>query len=173
MVVEGSQQRLLELRVRDVMAQPVVSVPSCHTMCEAAEQLAASELSAAPVVDEAGRCIGMITATDFLKRDARQCAVDRLSCRGGELHVERGPGASLQIAETDHDRVWRHMTPAVQTVAAEASIVDAARQMCLLHVHHLPVLDPTGRPVGMLSSLDLASALSNAMDEQLGDRRRG
>lgn len=168
-----SPDRLLELRVRDVMAQPVVSVPASHSMCEAAEQLVASDLSAAPVIDEAGRCIGMITATDFLKRDAQRCVVDRLSRRGGELQLERGPTATLQISETDYDRVGRHMTSAVQTVAADACIVDAARQMCLLHVHHLPVLDPTGRPIGMLSSLDLASALSNVVDEQFGGKSRG
>ncbi len=173
MTAPGLQDRLVELRVRDVMAQPVVSVPSSHTLCEAAEQLVAADLGAAPVIDEAGRCIGMITAIDFLKRDAHQCAADRAARRGGDLLVERGPAAAFQIAESDHDRVWRHMTAAVQTVSADASIVDAARQMCLLHVHHLPVLDGAGRPVGMLSSLDLASAISNAIEEQLGGKRNG
>lgn len=173
MAAATALDRLGELRVRDVMAQPVVTVEACHTMCEAAERLVEAGLTAAPVVDEAGRCVGMITSVDFLKRDAQACAVDRLARRERETRIERHAGAALQISETDHDRVSRYMTAAVQAVSGEAALVDAARQMCLLHVHHLPVLDAQGRPVGMLSSLDLAAALVGAVDERRVETARG
>jgi CBS-domain-containing membrane protein len=58
------------------------------------------------------------------------------------------------------------MTSAVQSIRASAAVIDAARIMCNAHLHRLPVLDDTGRPIGIVSSLDLVSAMMNAMDEQ-------
>jgi len=37
--------------------------------------------------------------------------------------------------------------------------------MCDLHVHRLLVLDETGRLLGVVSSLDIAAAVINAIEE--------
>jgi CBS domain-containing protein len=44
----------------------------------------------------------------------------------------------------------------------------AAKIMCLQHVHRLPVVDASGKPVGIISSMDLVAALSNAAEELIG-----
>ena len=148
--------RLRALRVRDVMNSRVVTVPSSATMCDAAETLTAAGASGAPVVDEAGRCTGVISALDFLKREAEVCRV-RLSTSG----VTCGASASDEEAS-----VRDYMSTAVQTISSDETLVAAARIMCAQHIHRLIVLDERSAPTGVLTTLDVTSALVTAIDEQ-------
>ena len=63
------------------------------------------------------------------------------------------------------ERVVAHMSRALQTLDAHTPIAEAARIMCAEHIHRLPVLDEHGHPVGMVTSLDIAAALVQAVDE--------
>ncbi|MFM2096303.1 MAG: hypothetical protein RIS70_3427, partial [Planctomycetota bacterium] len=56
----------------------------------------------------------------------------------------------------------------VQSIAESAPLSHAAKIMCLQHVHRLPVVDASGKPVGIISSMDLVAALSNAAEELIG-----
>jgi CBS-domain-containing membrane protein len=159
--------RLSTLRVADVMNREVVSVPNSLSMDEAAQRLAAHDVTSAPVVDDQGRCVGMLSAADFLRRDCRgheSTAGGALS--GSEHGVARLAFEPLTIERVDDCNVHRHMSSAVQSIRAGAAVIDAGRMMCNAHLHRLPVLDDTGRPIGIVSSLDLVSAMMNAMDEQ-------
>jgi CBS domain-containing protein len=51
------------------------------------------------------------------------------------------------------------MTSKPATIRLEATAVDAAREMQRLGLRHLPVVDGTGRLVGMLSDRDLRGPL--------------
>jgi len=115
------------------------------------------EISAAPVVDTAGICVGFISATDFLKRDNANEAATLASPGGLTPHVWKPD----DVAET-------YMSTGVQSIAESASLSHAARIMCLQHVHRLPVIDAAGKPVGIISSMDIVAALSNAAEEWFG-----
>jgi CBS domain-containing protein len=54
----------------------------------------------------------------------------------------------------------------VECVETEADVNEAARRMELGAVRRLPVIDPTGRPVGIVTLGDLASAIDG--DSALG-----
>ena len=58
---------LLELTAEDVMARDVVTVPQTASLQEAAAALRKANVSGAAVVDEQGRCVGVISASDFLR----------------------------------------------------------------------------------------------------------
>src|SRR5262245_42031347 len=58
--------RLDSLRVADVMSRDVVVIHYHQTMTEAARVLTDHQISGAPVIDEQGRCIGILSATDFV-----------------------------------------------------------------------------------------------------------
>ena len=138
--------RLKRLQVRDVMSRRVIEVSANQTMSEAAQAFAQSAVSSAPVVDDQGRCIGMLSAADFIKRDGRM--------NGDVVHC--------------------YMSAALQSVATDESLLQAARVMSAEHIHHLPVLEDK-RPIGVVSTMDIVAALINAVDEvesrQHGRRR--
>src|SRR5687767_7191404 len=63
---ENGVRRLQQLTVADVMSRQIVVIPTSSTMHKAAYILADQAASGAPVVDEAGRCVGALSASDFV-----------------------------------------------------------------------------------------------------------
>jgi CBS-domain-containing membrane protein len=165
--------RLDSLRVRDVMSLDVVTVPSSLSMDDAAARMTAQDVTGAPVVDDQGRCVGMLSAADFLRRSCRmQEASLCRSPRGTEHVLAHLPNEALCIEAIDDFDITRYMSAAVQTIRDDAALIETARVMCAAHVHRLPVLDKLGKPIGIVSSLDLVSAMMNAMDEHRQMDRR-
>ncbi len=64
-------ERLLSLKVSDVMTPSVVTVSSHETMSEAAALMVEHHVSGMPVVDEAGHCVGVLSATDFVRHKSQ------------------------------------------------------------------------------------------------------
>jgi CBS domain-containing protein len=139
-------ERLLSLRVADIMRCDVTTVSADTTMTEAAHSLLRREISGAPVVDQRDHCVGILSAVDFVRREVHGCS-DRPAHGNGEDHVRT------------------YMSPSVQSIDADATLIDAARAMCGKHIHRLPVLDRGGSVVGVVSSLDLVAAVVHAIEE--------
>ena len=140
-------ESLQSLLVRDIMSTDIVKTVARQRMSEVALLLARHDLSTLPVVDEHGMCVGMLSAVDFLKRDAAVV-------NGGSA-----PHRSPPEWKPD-DVAATYMTRAVQAIDEQASVVEAARIMAAQHVHHLPVIDHQGRPRGIVSALDIVKALA-------------
>jgi CBS domain-containing protein len=159
-------ERLLGLRVSDVMNTPVTTVSDSATMSEAAATLAQHEITGAPVVDLQGRCVGILSVTDFALRELRQAGAGEGMLFGWQRNVVPGTEhQALRVESYAEDRVDEHMSPAVQTINQTATLINAARVMCREHIHRLVIIDTEERPVGMISSLDLVAALVAAVEE--------
>ena len=140
-------QRLRSLCVADVMARKVLTVSAHLTMESAAEVLYRHQLGAAPVVDEQERCVGILSATDFLKREGR-LSTEHEPLRDVAAHELRKDADSerpLEIGTSLDDLVCHHMSSAVQTIDPGTELLQAARVMNAQHVHRLLVLDAKGR----------------------------
>jgi CBS domain-containing protein len=158
--------RLQSLRVSDVMNRQVVPVGVHQTMREAAAIFVQHHISGAPVVDEEGRCVGVLSAADFVHRD-RPTGQETTTLAAGETAVVRHtPNGPWELQDESPDLVSAHMAPAVQSVTAQTSLVEAARMMCTQHIHRLPVLDAAGHPQGMITSLDIVAAVVQAVEER-------
>jgi CBS-domain-containing membrane protein len=147
------------------MSRDVVAVSSRQTMAHVADLFVKHGISGAPVVDEQGRCVGIVSALDFVRREralrrADQPLPDRRPCSPTDGGAERPPAR-----EAAEDLAGAHMTGAVQSVSPGASLYKAAQMMCVQHIHRLPVLDQEGRLVGLVTSMDVMSAMINAIDE--------
>lgn len=154
-------ERILGLRVADVMRRDVVQVPASATMREAAAALAANDVTGAPVVDEQGRCVGVISGTDFVDRERLRCLVERLEPYHALTECEQG----LLVDSVCEDRVRQHMSEDIWVVSPQGTLIEAARRMCEGHVHRLVVLDADRRPSGIISALDVVAALVAAIEE--------
>lgn len=159
--MSGTIERLLTLRVNDVMSRKVISIPASTSMSDAADVLAQHFISGAPVTGQQGQCVGMLSATDFVRCVA---SVKEPSCKPNRLQNSlRVHPHSCPVPATD--RVASHMSALLQTVGADQSLTGAARMMCDSHIHRLVVLDDKGHPTGMLTSLDIVAALINVTEE--------
>ena len=153
--------RLLSLNVSDVMSRSLVEVTATQEMGEVAAVFAAHHVTSAPVIDEQGCCIGILSAADFLRRN---CEGDR-EYRNADSQVvtRQDPKRAREVVPTG-DLVGTYMTDAVQSVAPHQPLLNAARIMCVDHIHHLPVIE--GHHVmGVIGTMDVIAAMLNAIEE--------
>jgi predicted transcriptional regulator len=151
-MISSAENSLTTSLVKDVMTPKVVTVAVNNTMSEAADVFFEHQITGAPVVDELGHCVGMLSATDFVHSKAEE--LEGRSQMGNYL-CSGHPSGLYSIDEVRHDLVKSHMSSAIQTMDQNAPLLTAAHCMCLEHVHRLLVIDSSGSPVGILSSLDL------------------
>jgi CBS-domain-containing membrane protein len=149
------EDRLRSLSASDVMNRKVSSIPSRYSMELAGAALVQAGVSGAPVVDDEGRCVGVLTATDFLR-------IGR--CAAGTSDQDRESGGLSREGDASAGRVADNMSVA-QTVTPDTPLLKAVEVMCAAHIHRLIVLDERAVPVGIVSTLDVMAALSAALYE--------
>jgi CBS domain-containing protein len=133
---------LPEKKAADMMTPSPVSIREGATVREAVELLTRREISGAPVIDEAGRPVGVVSRGDILVHDRE--AVDD----GGD--GDEGGGT----------RVRDIMTPVVFCVSPDAPASRVVREMVDLKVHRLFVVDNLGTLVGVITVLDVLRHLA-------------
>jgi CBS domain-containing protein len=125
------------------------------TVRETAEILQEHGLHIAPVIDDAGRPIGVVSRTDLL--DYWHHRRDRLAAlAAGEINTASEcaalPGDELTVREI--------MTPVVFGVRKNASIASIAEKMIALETRCLFVTDGDGVLVGTISVFDVLRHLT-------------
>ena len=120
-------ERLLNLRVADVMTRSVIQVPAHETMREAAQLLNRHDISGAPVVDEQGRCVGVVSGSDFVLRETTSNTGERPAGDIEHVLVQEAPDEPYHVEDVASDRVSNHMSSAVQTVTNTATLIEAAK----------------------------------------------
>jgi CBS domain-containing protein len=148
----------------DLMTPNPVSLEANALVGEAIALLVDRGISAAPVIDDAGRPIGVLSRSDILVHD-RACSerpgTDADYYHRAELTTrtgERLPGG-FQVERVDRATVRDLMTPAVFAVAPESSAAEVVREMLALKVHRLFVVDTFGVLLGVISALDVLKRL--------------
>ena len=143
------------------MSPDVMTVPDDMTVDDVARYLTEHEISGAPVVDEQGHLVGVVSLTD-IGRNAATVAEFGLSSGAG---FDRADAADLildDLVERDADRAATArevMTPAVHQVPVTASAAEVARLMAEQHVHRVVVTEDR-QPVGVLTSMDLLKLIA-------------
>jgi len=128
------------MRVRDIMTRRVYTLAATDTIEHAAALLGDREITAAPVLDAAGRLVGMVSEGDLLWHRVPPDPT---------AHVRRG------IDGTDRPRLVRDvMSRDPVTAWPEADLSDVARLMLDHGVRSLPILHD-GRIVGIVSRRDV------------------
>ena len=76
--MQTNNKHLTALKAGDLMSREVVTIRQGMSMWEAADLLIKNQVSGAPIVDGNGKCVGVLSAADFM-RAARE---DADACRG-------------------------------------------------------------------------------------------
>jgi CBS domain-containing protein len=133
------------------MSPNPVSISADATLEEAVAFLVDSGFSAAPVIDEAGRPVGVISRTDVVVYDRERLILPQAAPYFFESADEVAAAVREEQAAV---RVADVMTPAVFAVSPQTPLEEAAERMTDLNVHRLFVVDG-GTLVGVVSALDL------------------
>jgi CBS domain-containing protein len=145
---------------QDIMSSNPLSIDENATVMEAVAMLLDKGISAAPVINDAGHPIGMLSRTDLLRHQRESTEYLRPEDKvfhKPELDIATGEhlGKGFQVIAGDKTRIRDIMTPTVFTVTPEMPIELAIKEMLAHKVHHLCVVDRFGVLVGIISPLDI------------------
>jgi CBS domain-containing protein len=166
--MRAATKPFLGLTAADLMTAPVLTIPQETPLREAARLLSQSSISGAPVVDPEGRCVGVLSSSDFVtwakeggdpgKRSEATCFI---APWGEWINIEDSPESEI-----------RHfMTVQPVTAAPQTPIAELAQQMVAAHIHRLLVVDQD-RACGIVSSTDILAAVAHAAQAGTPKRAR-
>jgi len=154
---------LLTLCAADIMSRQVVVVPREMSLQGAARMLARAGVTGAPVVDAAGGCIGVLSATDFMhwvekdRNNGRAALPTKAMCSAWQVPELAGEPAC---------QVEDFMTKDPVLVPARTRFGELARIMLDAHIHRVVVVEAgSQRPIGIVSSTDMLAAITRAEAE--------
>jgi len=149
---------MLELTAADLMSRDPITISRHMTLHGAAHRLAQSHVTGAPVIDDDGRCVGVLSATDVVRWvDEGRPQPGRSACQeGGYTSAWQMPDP---VAVPDEE-VSHHMTTDVVTAHSYTPIGELAQRMLDADIHRIIVLDAKGRPAGVVTGTDILAAVA-------------
>jgi predicted transcriptional regulator len=133
------------------------------------------QISGAPVVDERGVCMGVLSASDIVKLEDKRATTAPDQQPGPQSQCPRfdtwNAGAQWwldaqrigkELQPILEQSVTGYMTRDVVSVTEDTPIGVVIRSMVDAHLHRVIVLDSARRPVGIVSTIDILAAALRA-----------
>lgn len=149
------------MNARDVMTSSVVSVSPETTVHELARLLVQHRISAAPVVDQDGQVVGMISEGDLLHRE--EIGTERRSNRRAWWLDILSDGGAADYIKAHARTVGEIMSREPICVKEDISLSEIAAVLESHHIKRVPVLRD-GKLVGIVSRSNLVQALATSLD---------
>lgn len=140
--------------VADVMSREPTTVRPDTPLRQLVELLSGRSYRGVPVVDR-GRVVGIVTSTNLVERGGLQVKprlLSGLEASERQRQLDELSGTSVTAADV--------MTPRPTCVAPETTLPDAALIMTRRRLKRLPVVDPAGVLLGMVSRYDLLRSVA-------------
>lgn len=134
------QRQWQAVRCSDIMSRDVITAGPQDTVDEAWQRLAHHRVKALPVIDAAGKLVGIVSLHDF-------------------FIGQSAPVPNQLPRMSTARRVEDIMTRRVRSAGPEQPIAELVKGFSDGGLHHLPVVDAGGRVVGMVTQSDLVAAL--------------
>jgi CBS domain-containing protein len=156
----------------DLMNPDVLKVRARMTVRELTAFFADNAVSGAPVVDESGQMIGVVSVTDVACLDQPAGhGPHHYYTRSFEHHPLPVPSAAGEDDELADLLVADIMTPVVFSVDPESPVSEVARTMLDAHIHRV-IVSRGRRILGIISSLDLLQLLADSESPEILSKPR-
>lgn len=151
----------MELKAKDIMAKDVVTLDKEMGVKEVAQLLLEKDIGGAPVVDDEGRVIGIVTEGDLIMEDVKLHFPTFIHLLSGIIYLESLKNFEEKLRKAVGVKVEDIMTKKVYTVDEKASLEDIATLMIERGISRLPVLSQD-RLVGIVTRRDIVKFLAKS-----------
>jgi CBS domain-containing protein len=149
------------MRAHQIMTRPVITVTPETTIAEAANIMLQRHVSGLPVIDAAGKLLGIVSEGDFIRRSE----IGTQRKRGRWLKFILGPSKSATDFVHEHGRkVAEIMTPEPLTITEDTPLEEIVALMEKNNVKRLPVTRED-QVVGIVSRANLVQAVASLARE--------
>jgi CBS domain-containing protein len=150
------------LTVRDIMDPDPVTVSPGDSVEEVVAKMREHELPGLPVVNEGGRCLGIVTEADLVIVDdeGRDLHLPHyIELFGGVVFLEPLRHFESRLRKAVASTVADLMTRDPVTISPDADVREAGRTIVERGHNRLPVVEH-GRLVGVVTRVDVLEALT-------------
>jgi CBS-domain-containing membrane protein len=128
------------LVAREIMTTKIITVTPETAVSELAQILATSNIGGAPVVDEEGRLLGVVTESDLIDQTKKVHIPTVVAILDSLIFLERPDKMEKDIRKIAGTVVGDIYSKNPVTVSEETPLDEIATIMAKKHVHTLPVL---------------------------------
>jgi CBS domain-containing protein len=145
------------MNAADVMVSNVISVSPEAQVSEVANTLLQNRISAVPVVDAAGKIVGIVSEGDLLHRSESSTEIHRSWWLNALTSNE---SMAAEFVRSHSQKVTDLMTKRVVTAAPEAPLHEVASLLEKNRIKRVPIVKD-GKLVGIVSRANLLQALGS------------
>jgi CBS domain-containing protein len=150
------------LTAKDIMTHEVITVKESATVRELAALLLTSNISGAPVVDDAGRVIGVVTESDLIFQNKKVHLPTAFALLDAFVFLERPGKMEQEFKKMAGARVGDICSRNPVSVTPETGLEDLATLMAEKKIHTLPVI-ADGDLVGVIGKSDIIRTIAQGM----------
>lgn len=149
------------MNVADIMERDPVTVAPGTPVQDVLRLMKDNELPGLPVVNEAGRCVGIVTEADLVlsEEEGDLHMPHHLDIMGGTIWLESWKHFEERLEKAMASEVDGMMTPDPVSVSPDTSVKEAGRIIAETGHNRLPVAEH-GRFVGLVTRLDVLEAMT-------------
>jgi CBS domain-containing protein len=147
------------LKAVDIMKKDVVTVSPEMTVEALGRLFIEKNISGAPVVDDAGRLVGIVTENDLISRNKRIHIPTMLRIFDAVIPLEGSESVEEEIKRMSSKLVSDICTKEVITVSEDTPLDEIATLMSERNVHLLPVV-MAGKVVGVVGKHEVIKGVA-------------
>lgn len=144
---------------KDIMTKEVITVTTDVTIEGLARILTKHDISGAPVVDEGGKLIGIVTESDLIKMEQRLHIPTVINIFDAVIYLGSSKKFEEDIKRMAATTVGDIFKKDVVTITESATIEEIATIMSEKNIHHLPVIKK-GKLAGIVGKKDIVKAIA-------------
>ncbi len=146
--------------VADVMSRDPIVVRPQTPLKEAIQTLAERRISGLPVVDEGGKLVGIVSETDLMWQETGVTPPAYIMFLDSVIFLKNPVQYERDLHKALGQTVGEVMSSDPVTVSPDKPLKEAAQLMHDRSVHRLPVVDTTGKVIGILTRGDIVRAMA-------------
>jgi CBS domain-containing protein len=155
------------MQAKDIMTERVLTVAPDTPVAHVARLLREKHISGAPVVNQQGQVVGIVTEIDLIKRHARVHMPIYLPFLDSPIFLEDPRRYQEDVRRVLGTNAEEIMTRKVRTASPDTSVEDLATMMVEEHANPIPILDAEGALVGIVSHTDLVHLVEMAEESEI------
>jgi CBS domain-containing protein len=147
------------LMARDIMTRDVATVTFDTSVEDLARILMGRNISGAPVIDDSGKLIGIVTEHDLIKKERRLHIPTVVQIFDAFIYLESSKRFEEDLRNMVAKKVGDIYTKDVVTVNEDTTVTEIATLMIDKDIHLLPVLKD-GLLSGIIGKKDIVRAMT-------------
>ena len=144
--------------VNEIMTPNPITVNASMEVVAAAKILLDRRINGVPVLDDAGKLVGILCQSDIIAQQKKLPVPSLFSFLDGYINLSSMKGIEKEVRKIAATAVADAMTPNPVTVSPDSSIETVAALMVDHNLHTLPVV-ADGRLVGVVGKEDILKTL--------------